>query len=497
MTVVERVFAPERTDDGAGGHKPEPDREPRRGPRFLVWSRRYLAALILVDAVVGVASLLIGHAVTGAHYEHLPELLPLVLAAAVVWPVSIALNRGYLRHNIGVGSDEMQATARAGIAVIVLAAVLAELRQAHGVLGMVLVAVPVGIVLTVIARFAARKVLHRRQRAGRNVKAALLIGHTGSVHSLAEVLQREAHAGLRMVGVCVPAEEVPLARDLGLPVFGDLDQAARLARDLDCEAVAVTTGEQTSRDYLRRLAWSLEGARIELLVHPGLVEVAGPRMHIRPHVGLPLLKIEQPHFTGWRRLVKRGADLIMTLVGLVIISPLMITLGLAIKLSDRGPVFFRQTRVGLDGSTFTMWKFRSMHIDAEERLAALRASHPEVGLMFKLQDDPRITRVGRFLRRYSLDELPQLFNVLTGSMSLVGPRPPLQSEVDAYEHHAHRRLLVTPGLTGLWQVSGRSLLSWEETVRLDLRYVENWTLTLDLLILWKTFFAVLAKRGAF
>ena len=160
-------------------------------------------------------------------------------------------------------------------------------------------------------------------------------------------------------------------------------------------------------------------------------------------------------------------------------------------------MLFKQTRVGLDGSTFSMWKFRSMHTDAEERLAELRRNNPGIGLMFKMKNDPRITRVGGFLRRFSLDELPQLFNVMSGSMSLVGPRPPLPSEVDTYESDARRRLLVTPGLTGLWQVSGRSLLSWEETVRLDLRYVENWTLTLDLLILWKTFFAVVGRRGAF
>lgn len=497
MSVVERIHAPEKQNLRTTTESvPEPERLPRRGPRFEIWSRRYLAALVLLDATIGAAAALITRTTFGLKDE-LPMWGVIMTIAVVVWPLTIALGRGYLRQHIGVGSDEMQAAARAGIAVVVVSAVLAELYQVEGLLTLVLVAAPIAIVLTVLGRFAARKVLHHTQRSGRNIKAALLVGHTGSVHSLAEVLDREAHAGLQMLGVCVPTAELQLARDLGLPVLGDLDDAPRLARELDCDAVAVTTGEQTSRDYLRRLAWSLEGMRTELLVHPGLVEVAGPRMHIRPHVGLPLLQIEQPHFTGWRRLVKRAADLIMTGVGLVLISPLMIAIMIAIKLTDRGPVFFRQTRVGLDGSTFTMWKFRSMHVDAEERLAALRAGHPEVGLMFKLQDDPRITRIGRFLRRYSLDELPQLFNVLAGSMSLVGPRPPLQAEVEAYEHHARRRLLVTPGLTGLWQVSGRSLLSWEETVRLDLRYVENWTLTLDLLILWKTFFAVVAKRGAF
>ena len=496
MSVVERLYAPEKQELRTTEVAPELQRIPRRGPRFETWSRRYLAALVLLDATIGAAVIMITRLALDLDDE-LPMWGGLVAIAVVVWPLTIALGRGYPRQHIGVGSEEMQSAARAGITVIVLAAVYAELRQVDGLLALVLIAAPNAVIVTVIGRFTARKVLHRSQRSGRNVKAALLVGHTGSVHSLAEVLQREAHAGLQMVGVCVPTAEVQLALDLGLPVLGDLDDAPRLARDLACDAVAVTTGEQTSRDYLRRLAWSLEGVQTELLVHPGLVEVAGPRMHIRPHVGLPLLQIEQPHFTGWRRLVKRAADLIMTGAGLVLISPLMIAIIVAIKLSDRGPVFFKQTRVGLDGSTFTMWKFRSMHVDAEERLAALRADHPEVGLMFKLQDDPRITRIGRFLRRYSLDELPQLFNVLAGAMSLVGPRPPLQAEVEAYEHHARRRLLVTPGLTGLWQVSGRSLLSWEETVRLDLRYVENWTLTLDLLIIWKTFFAVVAKRGAF
>jgi exopolysaccharide biosynthesis polyprenyl glycosylphosphotransferase len=220
-------------------------------------------------------------------------------------------------------------------------------------------------------------------------------------------------------------------------------------------------------------------------------------MHIRPYVGLPLLHVEQPHFTGWRRFIKRATDIALTSLGMLVVAPVLAAIALAVKLYDGGPVMFKQTRVGLDGSTFTMFKFRSMHTDAEAKLAELRAQNPNIGLMFKLERDPRITPVGRFLRRYSLDELPQLFNVLSGEMSLVGPRPPLQSEVDVYEDHARRRLLVTPGLTGLWQVSGRSLLSWEETVRLDLRYVENWTLTLDLLIIWKTFFAVIGKRGAF
>ncbi|MGI3784466.1 MAG: sugar transferase, partial [Janthinobacterium lividum] len=313
---------------------------------------------------------------------------------------------------------------------------------------------------------------------------------------LVDVLTREQH-GMRVIGVCVPAHQKDRARLAGLTVLGSMADVADTVRIHGADSVAVTGGEATRHLFLKGLAWSLEGADVELLVHPGLVEVAGPRMHIRPHVGLPLLHVEQPHFSGWRRFVKRATDLVLTSMFMVVFAPLFIAIAIAIKLDGGGPVFYSQLRVGLDGSTFRMWKFRSMHVDADRLIAELRQQNPGIGLLFKMHDDPRITRVGKLLRKFSLDELPQLFNVLNGSMSLVGPRPPLQVEVDGYEHGARRRLLVAPGLTGLWQVSGRSLLSWDESIRLDLRYVENWTLTLDLLILWRTLFAVLTRRGAF
>src|SRR4029450_4619431 len=246
----------------------------------------------------------------------------------------------------------------------------------------------------------------------------------------------------------------------------------------------------------RELACALEGAGVELLVDPGLVEVAGPRMHIRPLLGFPLLHVEEPHFTGWRRLGKRASDLLLTSVGLLIISPLMLGIAAMIKLQDGGAVIFRQARVGRGGELFTMLKFRSMVSDAEAPTGHLLPLNEGNGALFKLRDDPRITRFGKFLRDFSLDELPQLFNVLRGSMSLVGPRPHLVQELAMMPDAASRRSLVTPGLTGLWQVSGRSALQEEDAIKLDLRYVENWSLTLDLLILWKTISAVRAKGGA-
>jgi exopolysaccharide biosynthesis polyprenyl glycosylphosphotransferase len=301
---------------------------------------------------------------------------------------------------------------------------------------------------------------------------------------------------MTVIGACIPGPELLQAVDMSVPVLGNLDEVSRVVRQFECDAVAVTSDEATRYNYLRELSWALEGTGVEMLVDPGLVEVAGPRMHIRPLMGFPLLHVEEPHFTGWRRLAKRCTDIVLAGIGLIMISPLLLTIALAVKLQDGGPVIFRQTRVGRGGKPFTMLKFRSMVIDAEARKDALMAKNEGKGGLFKLKHDPRITRLGRILRDFSLDELPQLFNVLDGSMSLVGPRPHLAHELAQMPSEASRRSLVTPGLTGLWQVSGRSDLEGDDAVRLDLRYVENWSFTLDLLILWKTASAVLARRGA-
>jgi exopolysaccharide biosynthesis polyprenyl glycosylphosphotransferase len=465
-------------------------------PSFAAWSRTYALTQMVLDALVGILAVAFVLQLPNAQFNEIKSVV-LVLGAGIGWPIAVAISHGYEREKIGVGGDEPRAVLHAMILGIAAGAVPSAVTDRPGVVALCVMAVPMAGAVSLIVRLCARKYLHYQQRAGHNVRKVVVVGSIYTVADLTAVLTREPHCGMQVVGVCVPQADMDRAFAAGMPVIGDLEQVPQVINDYNADAVAVAGGDPTRHNYLRELGWALEGSSVEILVHPGLVEVAGPRMHIRPHVGLPLLHVEQPHFTGWRRFVKRATDIVLTSLGLVLVSPLMIAIALAIKLSDGGPVIFRQTRVGHDGSTFTMLKFRSMRLDAEKRLAELKALHPDMGMLFKLEDDPRITRVGRFLRRYSLDELPQLFNVLRGSMSLVGPRPPLPSEVDSYEDHARRRLLVTPGLTGLWQVSGRSLLSWEETVRLDLRYVENWTLTLDLLIMWRTLFAVVAKRGAF
>jgi exopolysaccharide biosynthesis polyprenyl glycosylphosphotransferase len=326
----------------------------------------------------------------------------------------------------------------------------------------------------------------------------VVVGRDAAVTDLVRRLQVDRYAGMEIVAACVPCPDgVAQLASTGVPVEGDLDAVVDVVRAHHADAVAVTSASETAALYLRRLSWQLEGSGIELLVSPGLVEIAGPRLHVRPFVGLPLLSIEEPDFSGWKRVLKGALDRVGAALVILLIAPVLLVIALAVRCTSPGPVLYRQERVGAHGRRYTMLKFRSMAVGAEARVQELQARNEGHGLLFKLRDDPRVTPVGRWLRRFSLDELPQLFNVLTGSMSLVGPRPPLPHEVEHYDSSIRRRLLVKPGLTGLWQISGRSDLSWEESVRLDLRYVENWSLALDLLILWKTAAAVIRSRGAY
>jgi exopolysaccharide biosynthesis polyprenyl glycosylphosphotransferase len=419
------------------------------------------------------------------------------LSLVVVWPVLLAGMGAYSHQLFGTGSEEFRRVGRAGLALLAVAAVVSYSAALDLSRTLVVIVVPTLALVSVLGRLAGRRVLRRLWSQGRCTKRLVLVGRGGAVLELADRLQRERFAGLRPIALCVTADDRDrVRRTVDLPV-GSLDDVLLLASANGADAVAVTSASETAAQYLRTLSWQLEGTGLELLVAPGLVEVAGPRLHLRPFEGLPLLSVEQPRLEGWRRLVKGGLDRAVAAAALLLLAPLLATIAAAVRLDSRGPVLFRQERVGINGATFTMLKFRSMVVDADQQLEALRQANISDGLLFKLRDDPRVTRVGRLLRRLSLDELPQLFNVLAGSMSLVGPRPPLPSEVAAYDTSVRRRLLVKPGLTGLWQVSGRSDLPWDEAVRLDLRYVENWSLALDLLILWRTGRAVLSRSGAY
>ncbi|MEO6470495.1 MAG: sugar transferase, partial [Aeromicrobium sp.] len=279
---------------------------------------------------------------------------------------------------------------------------------------------------------------------------------------------------------------------------GDVADVVQCAVDQNATVIIVAASDAAHPDMVRRLGWELEGHDIDLIVAPALANIAGPRVHIRPVAGLPLLHVERPAYQGAQRSAKTMFDRLGSLFLIVCALPILIPAAIAVGVTSRGPIIFLQERAGRDGATFKMFKFRTMVDGADDMLGSLDRQ-PDAGneFMFKVKDDPRVTRVGKFLRRFSIDELPQLFNVLLGDMSLVGPRPPLQREVDGYHIDARRRLLMRPGITGLWQISGRSDLNWEETVRLDLYYIENWSMMGDLVILWRTARAVLSSRGAY
>ena len=315
---------------------------------------------------------------------------------------------------------------------------------------------------------------------------------------LLDRLGEQRHHGLHIVGACLPvAGQRSSLLDVGVPVVGGYGSVTHAVRLTGADTVAVLASGDLGPEQLRRLAWDLEPTGADLLVAPSLVEVAGPRLSIRPVSGLPLLHVEQPSFTGGRRFFKSVFDRLAASAALFLLSPLLLAVATAIRVDSPGPAIFTQERIGKDGRPFRLYKFRSMVVDAEEQRSHLLDHNDRDGLMFKMHADPRITRVGGWIRRYSIDELPQLVNVALGQMSLVGPRPPLPEEVEKYADHVRRRLLVPPGLTGLWQVSGRADLSWEESIRLDLRYVDNWSFAFDLQILWKTGRAVLGGSGAY
>ncbi|GAA1783169.1 sugar transferase [Actinomadura chokoriensis] len=425
----------------------------------------------------------------------------LTVALPLLWLPTLMMCRAYQPRYIGVGYEEFHRVIRAGFILTAAVAIVAYATKTEVARGYVVMALPLGTFLALVARYRLRKWLHKRRWNGDCMRRVVAVGHRTSVADLIRELRKKRYHGMDIVAVCLPpalaSGDDAVAAVEDVPVLGDFAQAAAVAERIGAESVAVLACPEMDGVALRRLAWQIERNDIELVVAPALMDVTGPRISIRPVAGLPLLHVEHPELDGGRRLFKGLFDRTAALAGLLVLSPLMLIVAFLIKVTSAGPVMFRQTRVGRGGREFTVLKFRTMVQDAEARKTELVQLNENDGVLFKIREDPRITRVGRWLRRYSLDELPQLINVLRGDMSLVGPRPPLPEEVAQYGGDVYRRLVVKPGLTGLWQVSGRSDLSWEESVRLDLRYVDNWTLALDLQIMWKTWSAVLRGSGAY
>lgn len=414
------------------------------------------------------------------------------------WMGALALVDSRSERVIGMGTTEYVRVVDASLRLFGIIAIVAFLARVDVARGFLLLSLPFGILCLASERWLWRQWLVAKRRRGDYSAQVLLVGSRRSVELIARELSRMPAAGYRVIGACVPSPRPGSTLEgSSIPIVGDIDRVQLAVKTTGADTVAITSADELSGDRVKHISWSLEAGRESLVLAPSILDIAGPRVHMRSVSGLPLVHVETPHLSAGQRIVKRSMDVVLAGLGLVLISPLLLIIALAVRCTSPGPVIFRQTRIGLAGRPFTMLKFRSMIRDAEDGLAELverRDAGNEV--LFKMRHDPRVTRVGRIIRRYSLDELPQLINVLAGSMSLVGPRPPLPHEVERYDRHVHRRFLVKPGITGLWQVSGRTNLSWSDSVRLDLWYVENWTVVGDIVILAKTARAVLAPRGA-
>jgi exopolysaccharide biosynthesis polyprenyl glycosylphosphotransferase len=453
----------------------------------------WTALLMAIDGSMAVLAVIVGGAVRfgDASTQLLSGVPYLALAAAlpVLWVGAMLLGRSYDRRYLAAGPEQFRRVGNSAMWVLGIIAFASFVLRADFSRGFVAITIPVATVLTLLARWGARAILRRRFNHGAAMHRVVSVGAFAESEQLGTYVSRNRHTGFALVGTFAtdPLSDVPL----------DVDQLVADVRRADADTIALVGTGRSRANELRRLSWALHGSGIGLLVVPDLADVAGPRIEINPVEGLPLLEIAEPELSGPGRLMKSLFDRVGSLALIALLSPVLIAIALSVKLSGGGPVFYRQSRIGKNGRAFRIWKFRTMRVDSPARFSVIETDAGAVRVLQKECADDRVTRVGHFLRRYSLDELPQLFNVLVGSMSLVGPRPLVPDEVASFGHGAKLRLLVAPGMTGLWQVSGRSELAWEERIHLDLYYIENWSMWLDFSLLWRTLRVLVRSDGAY
>jgi exopolysaccharide biosynthesis polyprenyl glycosylphosphotransferase len=467
------------------------------------WEQRYRRTVIVSDiSVTAFVVVAIGGFLGVRHASNWHEKWGILAFGTELLVLgTLAVSRAWAPAVLGQGAEEFRRLGRSLFTAAVVLALCGVAVTSHNIKLWIFVAMPGIALVTMVERYLLRLWLHKQRKEGRCLRPVLAAGSLATVGDLIARIRKFPHLGWRVDAVCTTDALGPGSDGFGeldgVPVIGQLADVADYVRLGGYRVVAVTPDPHWSPERLQRLAWNLEGSDAEMVVAPVLMEVAGPRLHIDAVLGIPLVRVSMPTFTGGSRAVKEIVDRLGAAFLLLLFAPLMALVALLVMLDSRGGPVYRQRRVGKDGREFTILKFRTMVAGADRARGLLAERNEGAGLLFKLRQDPRVTRVGTVLRRYSIDELPQLLNVLTGSMSLVGPRPPLPEESAAYGPDIRRRLLVKPGLTGLWQISGRSDLPWEEAVRLDLRYVEDWSLALDTVILWKTLRAVLYGQGAY
>lgn len=453
------------------------------------WHESYRTRLLISDAVVLVwvvyGTQIVWFGTGNAQLSLLRDLrftaVSYWLTSAILvalWLLALSLADTRTPGVVGTGMTEYVRVIDSSLVLFGVIAIVAFLFRVDIARGYLLISLPAGILLLLLVRWLWRQWLVAKRRVGKCASGVILIGSPASVAQVGHELQQRRDTGYLVVGACLPPDDhdagIPTT-DADIPVLGIFDDLTRVLADTGADTVLVTSSDALPPEKVKQISWSLEAGRQHLLLAPGIADVAGPRIHTRPVSGLPLVHVETPRFSPGQRFGKRMSDLIVSLVAVVVISPLLGILALAVKLSSPGPVCVRETRIGYHGRPFTMLAFRTARED----------------------DDGTVpTALGRWMHRHTLDDLPQLFNVIGGTMSLVGPRPPLPSEVETYTDASLRRFLVKPGITGLSQVSGRGNLAWEDAVRLDLSYVENWSLIGDVAIVIKSAKAALLGRAA-
>lgn len=454
--------------------------------------------LILTDLALVLVAMLVGLAVSSrASAWAIDPLLAIYgtpLVIALLWLAMLALRGAYDQRIIGLGTEEIRRVVSATLYTFAVVAGISYLIRADISRAYAFVSLPLGLVLVIAGRFAWRGWLYRRRGERQFMSPTIVIGSGSAARELRERLARDSFAGYLVVDE-YPA---PITRSTPEPaaLTAWVSGLLHVVDTTGARAVAIAPSESLTSEAIREVAWHLESRPVDLLIAPAILEAVGPRLSVRPAAGIPLLHLDQASLSRPQRLAKRSLDVVGALALIVVLSPVLGACALWVRLTSKGPVIFRQVRIGRAGERFTMLKFRTMVDGADRMRGDLRESHGIDDPMFKLREDPRITSAGRFLRRWSLDELPQLFNVLGGSMSLVGPRPHPIDDVDRYEVEAFRRLALKPGITGLWQVEGRSDLDWAEALELDLYYIETWSLAGDVVLLLRTVRAVAQGRGA-
>lgn len=480
--------------------------------RVEAWQRSYAARLFVTDLAIVLAvsfgAQISRFGLTTSELDAEPTdffgvsldytLLSFGLVAAWMTGLNLLGTRGH--RLIGAGFTECRLVASATIGVFGVLAIAAFFLRMPVARGYIVLAFPVGLFLLLLGRWNWRQWLNAQRRKGDYLRRAVVVGDASKTQHVINQMRRDPNAGYEITGEVTSFADIahdPVATNSDIPTAHGYGAILDTIDGTGADTLVLTSADVLTPTRMRHLGWELERRNVALVVAPALTDVAGPRIHTTPVAGLPLIHVEYPSFTGARYFLKRTFDILLSILLILALSPFLLVIALLVRFSSPGPIVFKQQRVGINGEPFTMLKFRSMLADAEERLPALQRESEGNSVLFKIKNDPRITKVGKTLRRFSLDEVPQLFNVLRGNMSLVGPRPPLPREVAQYDEWTHRRLLVKPGITGLWQVSGRSDLSWEDSVRLDLYYVENWSLMGDTAILYRTIRTVLKAEGAY